>query len=227
MQIIDGRSFDGGVSDPGPMPAPAAEPQKRELTDEYIPILSNLFTDGLKDSPDKQECGNLLMRRVYLNKECAAFIEKQRVSVREKLIEQHEAVKGEAREQQGRIDKLRAEIASWEGELNRRKDSQARAVSVLRGAEQRRKELSRFASRTAILAADEAIEKATAKVEKTNAVVVEAQQRINHLRLVEFQPLLDELTKISAEEMRLSAAITGQGYTSELGIVVPARPPIV
>ena len=54
----------------------------------------------------------------------------------------------------------------------------------------------------------------------------EIQSRINHMNLVDLKPLMEKLNELVAEEMRLAHLVTGAGYTNELGIVVPARPPI-
>jgi hypothetical protein len=51
------------------------------------------------------------------------------------------------------------------------------------------------------------------------------QQRINRMRLVEYQPLVDELNKIAAEEIRPRARITGEGYTDGVWDCRPAVPP--
>jgi hypothetical protein len=46
------------------------------------------------------------------------------------------------------------------------------------------------------------------------------------MNLVDLKPLMEKLNELVAEEMRLAHLVTGAGYTNELGIVVPARPPI-
>ena len=50
------------------------------------------------------------------------------------------------------------------------------------------------------------------------------QARINHLTLVELQPLIERLNVLTAQEAKLNHLVTGQGYTNELGLVIPARP---
>lgn len=46
------------------------------------------------------------------------------------------------------------------------------------------------------------------------------------MNLVELKPFMEKLNELAAEEARLAHFVTGQGYTNELGIVVPARPAI-
>jgi hypothetical protein len=43
---------------------------------------------------------------------------------------------------------------------------------------------------------------------------------------VDLKPLMEKLNELINEEMRLNHYVSGQGYTSALGIVVPARPPL-
>jgi hypothetical protein len=46
------------------------------------------------------------------------------------------------------------------------------------------------------------------------------------MNLVELKPLMEKLNELLAEEARLAHFVTGAGYTNELGLVVPTRPPI-
>jgi DNA repair exonuclease SbcCD ATPase subunit len=162
-----------------------------------------------------------------IGKEVDSFIAKQRVSVREKLIELHENVKSEARAKQKEISDMRATAAEWQRDLLKAKDAQARAMSELRTADQKRKGLSRFAERSAFAKADEVVEAAENRVDKTNAKVTAIQQQINNIALTELPRLDRELNEIAAREAELNAAVSGQGYTTELGIIVPPRAPAV
>jgi hypothetical protein len=53
------------------------------------------------------------------------------------------------------------------------------------------------------------------------------QQRINNLSLAESKPLQEKLAELVAIEARLAYMVLGTSYTNELGIVVPAREPIL
>jgi len=217
--VVDGRDFDGGFPQ-----APTAGP---ELRDDRLLILSRLFTEHLKeDSPANREVQRLILKRAELNKECDVFVQAQVEPIREKIVQQHEDVKARAREQQGKISELRATIAEAGRDLNTKRDVQARAASVLHASQQRRKELSRFSSRVKFIEADGAIDAALKVVEKANQAEAEAMQRLNQLRLVAMKPLVEELDRIAAEEQRLAAIVTGEGYTDSLGLVHPAGEPL-
>jgi len=223
---VDGRAFDAGVVPILRDPAPADAP-KPELADPYIPLLSNLFTEYLeKDSAESSECGSLLMRRTVLNEACARFVEKVRGPMRQKLIDEHETVKAEARKKQKEISDMRATAAEWQRELLKAKDAQARAMVTLRDTDQQRKSLSRFSPRSAFAKADEDMEAAEKRVDKTNAKVSELQQRINAIALTELPRLDRELNEIAGRETELDAQISGRGFTDSLGIVHGARAPL-
>jgi chromosome segregation ATPase len=223
---IDGQHFDAGISPPGgPVPA---EAQKRKPTDERMELLSSLFMDHLgDDSENKRLCGRFIVERSELNKTIDAFIEKLRQPMREKLIELHEQAKTAVREQQEKVAALQNRIGEAQAQLNVAKGRVAEAMTALNDARQRRKEVSRFAPRKEIAAADEAIENAIAKVDKANAAPANLQAQINYWTFVDREPLVKELNALMAEELELRAAITGESYTDEYGLVHPPRSPIV
>jgi hypothetical protein len=226
ITVIPGQHFDGGVVDAIPSTAPADAP-KRELVDPYTALLSNLFTEHQFEDPSiKQTCANLLMRRVELNKECDVFLGKLRVSLRERLIEQHEESKKAVRDQQKKIDALAKRTGQAQAELNTKKDDTAKAMSVFHGATQDRAALGRYASRKTIAAADAAVHKAEQSVDRANAAQTDLQQEINQMIFAERKPLQDELSRLMAEELEMASALSGQSYTDSLGIVHRPRAPL-
>lgn len=224
---VPGSSFDAGVSHAGP-PAEPGETPKHELRDDYLTTISKLFTDGLEeDSPDRQECEHLLARRVQLNEACAAFVEKLRAPMREKLLALHEEAKAAVRAQQEKIDALLAKITQMQMLLNQRKDDAARALSVFHTAQQRRKDLSRYATHAVIAEFDTAVAKAERAVDRANGPVADLQNQINRLVMADRPPLQQELNRLMGEELELGARITGEPYSDALGIQHGPRPPIV
>ncbi len=227
MTVVNGSFFDAGISDAGPMPAAPGAAPKAELPDTRLATLIALFTDHLeKDSEESRMCQQLMGSRMRLNKQVDAFFERLRAPMRQKAIDEHEAVKGEARAKQKELSDMRATAAEWQRELLKAKDAQARAMTTLRDTDQDRKSLSRFSPRSAFSKADEAVEAAEKRVDKANVKVAEIQQSINAIALTELPQLLRELDTIAARETELDARISGKSYTDSFGIVHPARRPL-
>jgi hypothetical protein len=92
--------------------------------------------------------------------------------------------------------------------------------------QQEKRQLSRYAKRREIERVNLLLLKREAEAEFATEEAGAIQTRINMMNLVELKPLMEKLNELAAEEMRLAHFVTGQGYTNEFGIVVPARPPI-
>ncbi len=196
---------------------PPREAAKAELADPYLTALSAMFMDI--DQAD--ECGQLIARRVKLNKACSEFLERQKLSKRETLLAQYEELKQAGRKQQAKIDAFSQDLAQWERNLFDRKDAVARAVANLRAVDQARNNLGRFASAAEITAADVKLEKAVQKLDAANAAEGEVQQHLNSLKLTVFPPLVEELKRIAGEEEKLAAQLSGESYF-ENGVEIQA-----
>jgi uncharacterized protein YhaN len=190
--------------------------------------LSQLFMSGYleKDSHDSITCQALMGELMRIDKAVDAFTTRLRGIVREKATEELEAVRAEGRAKEKEISDMRATATEWAQEKLRMQDVEAKALSVLHGAQQRRKELGRFTSRKEIDAADEAIEKAIPKVDAANAKITECQSQINTIALVELPKLQRELDVIDAREKELQSDITGQAFCDRLGILRGRRAPL-
>jgi hypothetical protein len=223
IQVVHGQNFDGGVVDPIPRPPAPAEAQKRALRDL---ILEALCTLEPKDREVQRKRDVLIGRRIEANKAAQELIEAEMVIARAELIEAHEEAKKAVRDHQKKIDALAKRIAEAQADLNVKKDAVARTMTVFRGATEDRKQLSRYATRDQSREADAAVEKAEKAVDKANAGASTLQQDINHMLLAERAPLIRERDALMAKELELAAAISGESYTNELGIVIPARPPL-
>jgi len=222
-RVVPGSSFDGGVVDPIPRPAPPEETQKRELRD---PILELLCTLEPKNPEVQRERDILIGKRIEANKLAQALIESEMALTRAGVIEAHEASKAAVRDHQKKIDALAKRIAEAQADLNTKKDTVARTMAAFRTATEDRKQLSRYATRAAIAEADAAVQKLENAVDRATANASTLQQTMNHLLLVERTPLMRERDKLMAKELELAAALSGESYTNSLGIVVPARRPL-
>jgi chromosome segregation ATPase len=222
MTVIPGKFFDGGVSDPGE--AQPAKPQKRAFTDQYQALLSTMFWNLAEDSEAKGACERLLVQRAKLNESCYAFIEEQMKKLGEALIVQHEEAKELVRQQFEKIAKLDARRAEMQQELHQRKGTKAQAQTEHNEATQKRKQVSRYAPRPKIAAADAAIEKAWERVKKADGRVAEILQMIQDIDFRQREPLLKELNELQAKEVELDARITGKPFTNDLGLVVTPSP---
>jgi chromosome segregation ATPase len=211
------------MSEAGQVSATApAESPSREIPDQVQTALSELlFT--LKGE-ERDECNALIVERMHLNKTCRAFIEGYSSRAREKLVEEHESLKRECVAQEARISALKTKIIELEQDCLRKNNTVTNAMIGLSDAEQARKVMSRFASASEIKKAEAAIATARTKFEEASNNAAPIREEINRLVFTDLPRLGEELQQLSAEELRLRAAVTGQGFTDEeFGIQVPGR----
>src|ERR1700687_1942938 len=219
---VAGRFFGGAVSEAGGSATAPAESPGREIPDPIRVVLSQLlFT--LKGE-ERDECNALVVERMHLNETCRAFIERLAAQAREKLIQEHETLKAECVAQQQRIEAFNTNICELEQDFHRKNAITVNAQVRVTDAEQARKNLSRFAPASEKTKADEAIETARHNLEVASGAEASIREEINRLTFVDLPRLKEKFRQLSAEELRLHALVTGQGYTDEeLGIVVPGR----
>jgi hypothetical protein len=224
--VGSGSQFDAGVVLPGPIQE-AAVILKRELSDEFMAALSEmLFARDLLTEKDRREVNNLVAERMNLNERSAAFIEKFQAQARVKVAAEHEAAKKAVREQQKKIDGHHEEIVALSRELNRRNDVKAKAVAARDAAKQELRQLSRYSERGEVERLNLLLLERESEAEYAIQEAGSIQMQINQKNLVDLKPLMERLNELAAEEARLAHFVTGQGYTNEVGIIVPARPPL-
>jgi hypothetical protein len=222
ITVIPGQHFDGGIVDPIPRPAPADAP-KRELIDEYMAVLWKLDPD----TPELQRLRDVLIgRRIELNKESLKLIESERVKANTALRAEWEQAKALCREQLVRIDELKAERAEAIREWNKANENKSHAEMKEWEAVERRKGLSPFASAAQIAKADDAVEKSHQAFVQSGKLEAQHRGRMNTLTLSEIPAAQRKLDELAAQEKKLRHGVTGEGYTTELGIVVRAHRPL-
>lgn len=216
VATVSGQAFSEAMA-----AAPAGSPSS-EIPDALQTTLAGLLFKVA--GKEKEICNSLIGERLDLNARCRAFIEGYSARARDKLIQEHETLKAECVAQQRRIEALKTNIIELEQDFQRKNGVTVRAMTKLSDAEQARKLLSRFAPAKEITKADAAIETARHNLEVASSAEASIRQEINTLTFVERPRLNEQLRKLSAEELRMRSAITGQGFTDEeLGIVVPGR----
>jgi hypothetical protein len=107
--------------------------------------------------------------------------------------------------------------------MNHLKELEGAAIAVFHGAQDARKRLSRYESKATIAKADRAVSDANDLASAAADRVGEILSRINQMKFVELEPLIQRLNELVAAEAELNHAVTGQSYTTALGIVVPPR----
>jgi hypothetical protein len=223
---VAGTGFDAGVLPPGPL-QPAGITKKHELVDPYMAGLTDLVSQQeLLSEKDWRELQQLVNERMSLNERASKLIERFQARARAKVAAEHEAAKAALREQQKKIAEHREAISALTRELNRKNDLRAQAIAARDQAQQEKRQLSRFAERREIERLNLLLSKREAAAEHATQEAGAVQSRINMMTLVELKPLMEKLNELIGEEMRLNHFVTGQGYTNELGIVVPNRPPL-
>jgi regulator of sigma D len=225
LTVVPGADFAVPVIPAGPLQPPGIT--KRELVDQYMHTLSDLFFErDLLTEKEHREVMQLVGQRHALNQRATELIERVRGRAREKITVELESAKAAVRAQQEKIAKHKHEIAAETRELNRLNDAKTRAISARDAAQEAKRSLSRYADRSTHEAANSPLVKREAEAEAASQAAGASQQRINYMNLVDLKPLIEKLNELVNEEARLNHYVSGQGYTNELGIVVPSRPPL-
>jgi hypothetical protein len=224
VTAVSGLSFEASIMPTG-RPAPQeANTADRVLADPRADWLAGIIFEVADDNPIREEIEKLIAKRHVENKQIDALISTMRAAAHSALIEKHEQQKELCRAQLQIIDTLRGELREADGELNRATDRVSKARLAVSDAVERRKKLSRFATKGAIEKADAAIVTAQRKVEQAQQPEFEWRNQHNDLALRQIPEAMKRLEQLAAEELRLGAAVTGQGYTDpELGLQMPPR----
>src|SRR5208283_1875126 len=115
------------------------------------------------------------------------------------------------------------ELAMLQRELNRLTELKGKAFMNYTEAREEREQLSRFAPRKHVEAANLLCTRRETEAALAEQECGKIQQVMNRKRLVDLQPLMEKLNELLAEEMKLANTVSGTSYTNEYGIVVPAR----
>ena len=109
--VVDGSQFDAGVIPPGPLQPAPPEP-KRELSDQYMAVLSNmLFERDMLSEKERSEIQQLVGERHSLNQRASEIIERFQACTHARVAAEHELAKQAVRDQMALIDKHRGEVA--------------------------------------------------------------------------------------------------------------------
>jgi hypothetical protein len=148
------------------------------------------------------------------------------VRAREKVRAEHEVAKAAVRDQQKKIAEHHAAIAELTRDLNKANEAKGLAFAARDAAQEEQRRLSRYTEKRDVDRANALLAKREAEADRAAAESGGIQQRINYLTLVDLKPLMEKLNELIAEEARLNHYVTGQSYTTDLGIVVPPTAPL-
>src|ERR1700752_361908 len=204
---IDGGSFAERVSPVGPLAKKVAQAPDDAILHELVELASRV------QGEDRKYANELISRRVALNKECARLRAKIRDSVEGDLAKRWETAKKNCRDAECEIENAKGRIAELTRDLNRAKGILAQAQANQADAE--RVTGSRFATAGTAKKRDAAILTANSEVEKAQSECARIQQEINQIVTVTLPALGRKFQKLSAEERRICAMVTGQVLLDE------------
>jgi hypothetical protein len=223
--VTNGSGFDAGMVPAGPL-RPAGITEKREPQDGYLEALASLNSEPGANDAEKQEANRLVAQRVILNERTSQLLASFRARVRVEIAKEHEEAKTAVRAQQEKLRQHHEEILALTRELNRANEAKGLAYAARDAAQEAQRTLSRYAPKAEHAKAAELLKKREAECTKAAEESGSIQSRINFLTLTGLKPLQEALNALQGEEARLNHFVTGASYTTELGIVCPARPPL-
>jgi hypothetical protein len=179
------------------------------------------FLAQARRTADTPEINELLLALCELHDRIDKFQSKWEIEARKKLEEDFESAKEAVRQHLQRIESAKAEADNAQNSLNSLADKLFRAESALRTAIEIRDGLSPYASKKDIEKVTAAVEDAQARfdeIDSRRALYEAAQRRI----ALEVLPKLgEELQKLTAQERAAAAALTGESYHDESGLLLP------
>jgi hypothetical protein len=167
---------------------------------------------------------SLVAERYELNLRCQGFIDEEVSSARDRLLAEHERVKGECRAQETRIGKLKTVIIGLKRELYRLRGVTAEARTTATAVEADLLTVSRFATAKQIKAAERAAEAARVQAEQAAEAEAPVFEQIRYLDMTELARENQILAELAQEELELDAAISGKPFTDKFGFIHAARP---
>jgi hypothetical protein len=215
--------FSSGVMEPGPL-AERATPAKPELVDQYMTTLTTLaFEREQLTAEDSAEIDDLVGQRIGVNQHIKELIERVHTRVQRKLAAALEQAKGAVRVQQGIVEAHRSKITVMGQELNELRKKESACIGRFHEAQQRRRELSRYAAAKTVSQAERELADASAAASAAANDAGMLLAQINNAKMVEGEPLMLKLNALIADEARLSWSVHGTSYTDEYGLVHPPR----
>lgn len=222
--VTSGGGFDAGVVSPGILPeGNTSITEPFELRDEVMNQLGTMFTSNCFNKSEKLQLQAWISDRLFMNKQIAEFMNVFRLRTAAQIEEQWEEAKEAVRRQQKRIEDFNKESAALQRELNRRAGLKGKAFHDLIEARAEREQLSRFSSRKQLESANLLVTQRETVAAEAELEAAKIQQLLNNRAMVQMQPLMEELNRLAAEEMKLRAAVSGESFTDEFGLVHPAR----
>jgi hypothetical protein len=200
--------------------------EKREPDDGYLSALHDLIFEPSVSAEEKAQADRLYAERAALNDRTNRLIESYRSRIRVQVRAQHEAAKAAVVEQQQKPKEHHDAIAEMNRELARANEKKSIAFAARDSAQEARRTLTRYATKAEQEKANLLLAKREAEADVAAKEHGTLQQQINFATLTGLKPLMERLNELIAEEARLNHYVTGQSYTTELGIVTPPRPPL-
>jgi hypothetical protein len=222
---VNGSQFDSGVVPAGPL-RPAGITERREPEDGFLHALTDLIFDRSLSAEEKQEADRLISIRIGLNDRTNRLPDAFRARVRVIVAREHETAKAAVRAQQEKLQKHHEEILALTRELNSANEKKSLAYAARDSAQEEQRRLSRYAPKGEHDKAAKLLAKREAECDKAATEYGTIQQHINYLTLTGLKPLMERLNELIGEEARLNHFVTGATYTTDLGLVVPPRPPL-
>jgi predicted nucleic acid-binding Zn-ribbon protein len=221
-RIVDGKYFDGGVADAGD-PKPGLQPGKAaKIPDPILEALSGLLMTA-DDEEVQKNLSAIIEARMNSNKVARDILDAAMARGRAHLAVEYEDVKSRGRQQEIVLEKIATQIAEAKQSQYRAKDKLAQAQTDLNAAKQAFQSRGKFASNAKTATAQSAVDAASARVDKAQAISVAAWQEIDQLGRREYEEK-KKLNNINTELVRVEARINGGEYTDpEFGLVLPGR----
>jgi phage protein D len=223
--VTNGSGFDSGVVPAGPL-RPAGSTERREPQDGYFEALSSLVFDPGITPEEKQQANRLIAERIGMNDRVNKLLDAYRARVRVLVAKEHEESKRLVRQQQDKLAKHHEAISEMQSELNRANEKKSLAYAARDAALEEQRRLSRYATKAQHAKAAELLAQREAACDVAAREAGTIQSQINFATLTGLKPLQEALNELMAEEARLNHHVSGAGYTTALGLVVPARPPL-
>ena len=166
-------------------------------------VLSNmLFERDMLSEKERSEIQQLVGERHSLNQRASEIIERFQACTHAKVAAEHELAKQAVRDQMALIDKHRGEIGALTRDLNRVNEKRTHAFAQRDSAQEEQRRLSRYATKAEQDKANLLLSKRESDAGLAAQEHGQIQARINHLTLVELQPLIERLERSSQRRRR-------------------------
>ncbi|HTA59063.1 MAG TPA: hypothetical protein VK805_12945 [Candidatus Baltobacteraceae bacterium] len=193
-----------------------------DLPDPRLTVLSKLRMNwNPRDEKTISVLNELLFSRDEENKKIDKLFRKWQSDILCDREAEHEQAKAAVVQQLERIEQAKGEIDHLQNQINDLAQDVFSRESALTAARERLHGLSPYSPKAAVQKAEESLRVAEARLEEiqSRSASIESQQR--HIALVEIPALNEQLRKLTSDERRAAAAITGESYVDESGLILP------